>query len=292
MATYKILQDIEAEDKLVGPLSLRQFIYAGIAAVAGFIAFKFAAISIYMTIPFLPIIILFGTLAFPWGRDQPNEIWLLARITYFLKPHRRIWNQNGIKELVEITTPKKIEKKLTKDYGPQEAESRLKYLAKTLDTHGWAVKNVNVNLYQQPMTQTQGNSDRLVQITDLPKEVPTVDVSQSEDIFEDSNPKAQHINEIITANEQRARQYHQQLVQNPTAAQANPQPWFVAPQNNQTNDIAKPITKPSKDKLKTDKDNAILKLATDNNRSIASLAHEARVQSQEDSSDEVVISLH
>ncbi len=27
MATYKVLQDIEAEDKILGPLSLRQFIY-------------------------------------------------------------------------------------------------------------------------------------------------------------------------------------------------------------------------------------------------------------------------
>ena len=33
MATYKVIQDIEAEDKLIGPLTLRQFIYAGYAFI-------------------------------------------------------------------------------------------------------------------------------------------------------------------------------------------------------------------------------------------------------------------
>lgn len=42
MATYKVIQDIEAEDKLVGPLTLRQFVYAGIAAVSGYLGFLMA----------------------------------------------------------------------------------------------------------------------------------------------------------------------------------------------------------------------------------------------------------
>ena len=39
MATYKVIQDIEAEDKLVGPLTLKQFIYAGISALCLYICF-------------------------------------------------------------------------------------------------------------------------------------------------------------------------------------------------------------------------------------------------------------
>ena len=34
MAEYKVAQDVEAEDKLIGPFSFRQFIYLIIAAVA------------------------------------------------------------------------------------------------------------------------------------------------------------------------------------------------------------------------------------------------------------------
>ena len=39
MATYKVIQDIEAEDKLVGPLTLRQFVYGGIAALCAYLSF-------------------------------------------------------------------------------------------------------------------------------------------------------------------------------------------------------------------------------------------------------------
>jgi len=35
MATYKVPQDVEADDKLIGPFSFRQFIY--LIIVAGFI---------------------------------------------------------------------------------------------------------------------------------------------------------------------------------------------------------------------------------------------------------------
>ena len=35
MAQYKVPQDVEAEDKLIGPFSFRQFIYLGVAVLTG-----------------------------------------------------------------------------------------------------------------------------------------------------------------------------------------------------------------------------------------------------------------
>ena len=56
MATYKVIQDIEAEDKLVGPLTLRQFIYASVGAVCLYLSFlvltKHAG---FLAIFFLPV---------------------------------------------------------------------------------------------------------------------------------------------------------------------------------------------------------------------------------------------
>ena len=99
MATYKVIQDVEAEDRLVGPLTLRQFIYTAIAAVAGWLAFialtKGAA---FMLVLLLPIMLLAGFLAAPWGGDQPTEIWAVAKLRFYLKPRRRIWDQSGTKE--------------------------------------------------------------------------------------------------------------------------------------------------------------------------------------------------
>src|ERR1017187_7812603 len=103
MATYKVIQDIEAEDKLVGPLSLRQFIYGVIAAFCGYLSFialtKGAA---FLLVIFAPVMIFTGFFAFPWGRDQSTEVWALAKIRFFIKPRRRIWDQTGAKNLVEV----------------------------------------------------------------------------------------------------------------------------------------------------------------------------------------------
>ena len=39
MGTYKVPQNVEAEDKILGPLSLKQFIYALIGLGWGFLTF-------------------------------------------------------------------------------------------------------------------------------------------------------------------------------------------------------------------------------------------------------------
>lgn len=109
MATYKVIQDIEADDKLFGPFSLKQFIFAGTAAGFAFLAFVVASKTvIYAAIPFLPFILVPAVLAAPLGRDQPTEVWLAAQIRFFLKPRKRIWDQSGLKELVTITVPKNL----------------------------------------------------------------------------------------------------------------------------------------------------------------------------------------
>ena len=209
MATYKVLQDIEAEDKFIGPLTLKQFIFAGIAFVSTYISIllltKHAGI---LAIPLVPVILVSGFLAFPWGRDQPTEIWLLAKIRFFLKPKRRIWNQSGVEELVTITAPKKVVEYLGSNLSQTEVKSRLKALAETIDSRGWAVKNVNVNLFAQPATAYQDPaSDRLIDVASLPKAVSNVDVQASDDIMDErNNPTALHLSQMITESAMAHRQ--------------------------------------------------------------------------------------
>src|SRR5690348_7727037 len=157
MATYKVIQDIEAEDKLIGPLTLRQSIYGGIAAVCGYLSFvvltKGPTLLLFI---FLPPTLFAAFFAFPWGRDQSTEIWALAKIRFYLKSRRRLWDQSGIKELVTITAPKREVKRRTNELSQPEVHSRLSALASTLDTRGWAVKNVT----SIPTPLTPQSSDR------------------------------------------------------------------------------------------------------------------------------------
>lgn len=230
MSVYKVLQDIEAEDQFLGPLTLRQFIYAAIAGLCGYLSFIGFLKKLWLLPVFLLPVMIFGAfLAWPWSKDQSNEVWLLAKIRFFLKPRRRIWNQSGMKDLVTITAPKKIERQLTDGLSQSEVKSRLQALANTIDSRGWAVKNVNINLFGQPSYVTaQDNSDRLVNPAAMPQNVPTYDITAQDDVLdEQSNPTAQHFNEMITASDQAHKQQAVAKMQNTAGASTQANYWFM-----------------------------------------------------------------
>jgi len=238
MAVYKVIQDIEAEDKLLGPLTLKQFIFAVVAG--GFIFVAFLLVSktgnLLIAIPFIPFIAVPAILAAPIGGDQPTDIWLAARIRFFLKPRKRVWDQSGIKNLVTITVPKRIEKMYTDGLSQQEVKSRLKALADTIDSRGWAVKNVNVNMFATPAYAM--SDDRLIDPSSLPQAVPTTDISAADDIMDAvNNPVAQHFDAMVRnatiAQKNAAIQRMQAAIANPvsSAPQVAPaapiDPWFL-----------------------------------------------------------------
>lgn len=230
MATYKVIQDIESEDKLLGPLTLRQFVYAAIVVVMGFVAFKLATVSSLLVVPFILPMAFFSLLAAPFGHDQSSEVWLLAKIGFFLKPRRRIWDQGGMQELVTITAPKKLEQHLTDGLTQMEVKSRLQALANTIDSRGWAVKNVNVNLFNQSSYLTSGaGSDRLVDGSSLPQAVPTTEILPADDILDEANnPTAQHLDAMISQSEQAHRKTLVAAVQNgPQPAVPPADYWFM-----------------------------------------------------------------
>jgi hypothetical protein len=143
VAVYKVPQDVEAEDKLIGPFSFRQFIYLIIVAIAGFVGFVLAQVFIPLAIIPIPIILLFGALALPLRKDQPMETYLLAVVRYYFKPKRRMWDPEGATSHIEITTPPAQEHSLTKEFGQDVAQQRLDYLARVMDSRGWSLKGVN-----------------------------------------------------------------------------------------------------------------------------------------------------
>lgn len=149
MAVYKVAQDVEADDHLLGPLTPRQFIYLIIAAMAAAIAFFLGRLLLPLAIIPLPIVLFFGMLALPLKKDQPMEVYFAAIISFYLKPRKRFWVPDGLTNLIEITAPRVLEEQRTKDFSGSEAESRLSYLASIVDTEGWAVRHVITNTSNQ-----------------------------------------------------------------------------------------------------------------------------------------------
>ena len=91
MAQYKVPQDVEADDKLIGPFSFRQFVYLLIAA--GLIAVAVALFQVFPVLAILPVLpaLFLAILALPLKKDQPMETYVAALLSYYLKPRTKIW---------------------------------------------------------------------------------------------------------------------------------------------------------------------------------------------------------
>lgn len=321
MATYKVIQDIEAEDKFLGPLTLKQFVFASFGVIFGWLTVFVARDAWFIGIIFAPISLFGFFMAVPWSKEQPTDIWVLAKIRFRLKPKARVWNQSGQQELVTITAPKKIEKVLTKDLSGSEVKSRLKALADTMDTRGWAIKHTSGGFTDQ------AGSDRLL-ATPVPiGSTPVLD-DGTPDEFEDN----QEIDHLINEKEKSHKQKIAETMQKARLAPEKASP-VIEPDNSEElalarqlearkkiNNLAtsrmpkiksapeelsvpnKVVANPSPKAKPRPQENQstsavtqesspdIIKLAHNNDFDVATLARQAN--EDEDSSKEVVVSLH
>lgn len=291
MAVYKVPQDVEADDKLIGPFNFRQFIYLIIVALAIGLAWGLGHVLVPLAIIPLPIIVLFGALALPLRKDQPMEIYLSAIVAFYLKPRRRLWDPDGVDSLIEITAPKTLDFQRTKDLSQSEAERRFSYLAQIVDTQGWAVRGVGL---QTPNNAI--NSDVYFE------------AQQAQDVMDGNNTMAQFFKRKLTLSDTTRHQEAINLMHNQPSVSAYNIPTPKPTNNSDTTTIEKikynpypedmqqaviqPIdpTKPTTSGKVIPAD--IINLASNSNLSIETIAREAnRINKRLDSSEEVLISL-
>ena len=235
MSRYKVAQDVEAEDKILGPFSFRQFIYLLVAAAGIALAWGLSQVFLPLAVIPVPIILLFGALALPLRKDQPMEVYLAAVISFYTKPRRRMWQPDGISSLIEITVPEKVEIERTKNLSQDEAERRLAYLSQLADSHGWSIRHTRV-------PDAQGSM-----ISDV-----YFEAQQTSDMFDDNSSEARAMTRRIEQSNQARRRAAIERMQAPPAAlpavadgqplqqapvpyqpawpQAQPQPYQAAPQ--------------------------------------------------------------
>ena len=160
MAQYKVPQDVEADDKLIGPFSFRQFVYLLIAG--GLVALAVGLFQIFPLLAAIPIpfVLLLVVLALPLKKDQPMETYLAALVSYVLKPRTRVWTPGQKNSIIAITAPKKVEEARTRDLTSEEATHRLSFLAGIVDTKGYAIKGLNTgSLNDELVAEAKATSD-------------------------------------------------------------------------------------------------------------------------------------
>lgn len=318
VAVYKVPQDVEAEDKLLGPLSFRQFIYLMVAGGAVFVGFfLFQASPLLIIIP-LPFVILFGALALPLRKDQPMETYFLAIIRFMLKPRKRLWDPDGIVNYVEITAPKVIERRLTKDMQPEAAEERLDYLSRIMDSRGWSLKGIDKSSGLAPavMVEAEGASDIMDEHADLAKSFDDLLNKKNEEQRQEALAKMQQTQQVAKAPTpnpglELANNPYEDVLKNQfpgpeeplVTPKFNPYPTIhqrvVKPYAQQQAEAAAAAKKAAEEAAKTRNTTAmtepvspdIMRLASNNDLSISAIAREAH-RLEEGDEGEVVISLH
>ena len=146
MSTYKVPQDVEAEDKLIGPFSFRQFIYLLITAGTGALAYFLGSILLPLSFLIAPISLFFLILALPLRKEQSMEIYLGAILQFYFRPRKKIWESDGLESLVEFTDI--IEEKdniSLKTLSTEQAVEQISFLSNLTDSEGWLIKGINTN---------------------------------------------------------------------------------------------------------------------------------------------------
>lgn len=195
MSVYKVPQDVEAEDKLLGPFSFKQFIFLMISVVGFALAYALAMVVLPLGIIPLPVAFFFGILALPLKKEQPMEVYFAAIISFMLKPKKRLWQPDGIERLVEVVAPKVEEKTYGNGYSQEEVQRRLSYLSTLVDSHGWSIRGV-----EDPNSSMQADLYNEAQAT--------------EDFLDENSTTAQNISHLIhQSDEQRRKDVVQKMAQ-------------------------------------------------------------------------------
>ena len=141
MGQYKVPQNVESEDKLIGPLSMKQFIYALIGLGWGFLIWRVFLGAGTAGIPFMLVLIIpvsgfMFLIAFGRREEQSFENYLIALIRFNVMPRKRLWMKDDVVDRVIVATPKGPQPVLRTQEDMDAVRSKLSQLALVVDTRG------------------------------------------------------------------------------------------------------------------------------------------------------------
>jgi hypothetical protein len=134
---FLVPQNIDLEDKVIGPLTLRQFIYLLVGGMVDYVWYVALPFSFFLIFGLITTIIAL-VFAFVKVQDQPFQKFIQSFVLYLLKPKIRVWQKDAKKPHIIRANPKP-----NQEVQPHKivTKTELTRVAKMLDTHGWDTKS-------------------------------------------------------------------------------------------------------------------------------------------------------
>lgn len=136
MQQYNIPQFVDSEDKIIGPITIRQFAVLAIGVVIGGFLWYFKPNIPVFIITIIPVVVASITFAFIKINGQNFDIFLTNVSIYILKPKLFLWSRDidTTRSVIKNTIQKKKASFVREE--KEYSQSRVDEVAWTLDTYG------------------------------------------------------------------------------------------------------------------------------------------------------------
>ena len=222
MGQYKVPQNVESEDRIIGPLTLKEFMYALIGVIWAVLTFQIfkKAIPLFIIIG-IPPALLFLALGLYKREDQPFETLFLAIVRYLVVPRQRVWFKEPELQLFTAEAPKKVVA-AAPHRDPREVRGQLEKLATVVDTRGWTSKQADVS---EPDDRPQLDLAGRIYSPDASPTKPASQIASRDDLFDlEHNQQVRSVNALLEDAEAKVREQAMERMQQAATAPQAPTP--------------------------------------------------------------------
>lgn len=130
---YSVPQFVDVEDKIIGPLTLKQFLVLLAGGLIGLFLWSLFKLSAAFFLLLLPTAAVFAGLAFGKFNGRPLMMSLAELLKYFFVPKYRLFHRQSGEGTMFVKTQEAVPTKVGTPSGDGEKASRLRRLAYLLD---------------------------------------------------------------------------------------------------------------------------------------------------------------
>jgi len=150
---FQVPQFIETEDKIVGPFTLRQFLYIAVGGSVCFALFFFMQLWLWIIVAFF-IMTIFSSLAFIKVSGRPLPTIVMAAIGFYWKPKFYLWKRKE-----EVQKEKEARAKVS-GFGAAELRSKLDNLWDQIKTSKNPIPKREKSFQPTIMDRTRSSKER------------------------------------------------------------------------------------------------------------------------------------